>query len=163
MKTLLLLRHAQAANEGRTDLERPLTPEGRGAADRLGRFLATAGTEPAVLAASPAVRARETLARVAAAAGWPGPQQVLPLYEVMPATALDELRRLPADADSAMLVGHQPTWSELVSRLLGGGAVQMPTGAVACLALEVRGWGETSGGVATLQWLVHPRLLAVGR
>ena len=162
MKTLLLLRHAKAVRDDPGgDVERPLAPEGELAADRLGRFLAAAGVVPAALLTSPAVRARQTLERVAAAAGWSGlPQQVRPLYEVTPAAVLNELRLLPAEADSALVVGHQPTWSEVALRLIGGGALRMATGAVVCIGLDVYGWGEIAPGRGELLWLLPPKLLA---
>lgn len=162
MKTLLLLRHAKAVRDAPGgDAARPLAAEGEDAADRLGRLLAAAGIAPAALLTSPAVRARQTLERVAAAAGWSGvPQQVRPLYEVTPAAVLNELRQLPAEADSALVVGHQPTWSEVALRLIGGGALRLATGAVVCIGLDVHGWGEVAPGRGELLWLVPPKLLA---
>jgi phosphohistidine phosphatase len=161
MKTLYLLRHAKAAREGKGgDIERPLAPEGQAACERLGRFLATAGIVPAAQVTSPALRARETLERVAEAAGWPCSPLVRPLYEVGSAAVLHELRLLPAEADSALVVGHQPAWSDTVARLIGGGALRMSTGSVACVALEVHAWGEIVPGRGELQWLLGPKLLA---
>lgn len=160
MKTLLLLRHAKAARDAAGgDVARPLAPEGLDAADRLGRFLAAAGVAPDALVTSPAVRARQTLERVAAAAGWSGPQEVRPLYEVGTAAALAELRQLPPDAGSAVVVGHQPTWSDVALRLVGGGALRMATGTVACIGLDVHGWGDLAPGRGELLWLVSPKLL----
>ena len=160
MKTLLLLRHAKAVRDAPGgDVERPLSPEGEQAADCMGHFLGAAGIVPAVRVTSPAVRARQTLERVAAAAGWPPAFEVRPLYEVTPAAVLNELRQLPANADSALLVGHQPTWSEVAVRLVGGGALRMATGSVAAIALDVNGWGDVAPGRGELRWLVPPKLL----
>jgi phosphohistidine phosphatase len=162
MKTLLLLRHAKAVREAPGgDVERPLAAEGEDAADRMGRFLGAAKVAPALLITSPAVRARQTLQRVAAAAGWTAVEQLVrPLYEVTPAAVLNELRLLPADAESALLVGHQPTWSEVAVRLTGGGALRLTTGAVACIGLDVHRWGEIAPGRGELLWLLSPKLLA---
>jgi phosphohistidine phosphatase len=161
MKALLLLRHAKAQREPVDDDEsRPLAPEGEQAAARIGRFLAAAGVVPGVLLTSPARRARDTLAGVAAAANWEAPQQVRQFYETTPASVLATLRELPATAEVALAVGHEPTWSETASRLIGGGSVRLATGAVAAVGLDIQGWGELSGGRGELLWLLPPKLLA---
>ncbi|HEV8242278.1 MAG TPA: histidine phosphatase family protein [Thermoanaerobaculia bacterium] len=160
MKTLLLLRHARAMREpADDDPARPLAPEGEDAAARVGRFLAAAGVVPDALLASPALRARDTLERVAAAAGWEGPRQERPFYETTPAGVLASLRELPGTVEVALAVGHEPTWSDTTSRLIGGGNVRLPTCAVAAVGLDILGWGELAGGRGELLWLVAPKLL----
>jgi phosphohistidine phosphatase len=160
MKILLLLRHAKAIREPvDDDAARPLAPEGEDAAARVGRFLAAAGVVPDALLASPALRARDTLERVAAAAGWEGPRQERPLYETTPAGVLACLRELPGSVDVAVAVGHEPTWSDTASRLIGGGNVRLPTCAIAAIGLDIQGWGELAGGRGELLWLVAPKLL----
>ena len=161
MKLLLLLRHAKAQREpAADDAARPLSPEGEEAAVRMGRFLAAAGIRPQALLTSPAVRARDTLVRVAAAAGWETPQRERPFYETTPAGVLASLRELPSEVEVALAVGHEPTWSETASRLIGGGSLKLATGAVAAVGLDIQGWGELSGGRGELLWLLPPKLLA---
>ena len=160
MKLLLLLRHAKAMREPTDDdAARPLAPEGEEAAARMGRFLAATGIVPDALLTSPALRARDTLERVAAAAGWEAPRQERPLYETTPAGVLSCLRELPAAVEVAVAVGHEPTWSDTASRLIGGGNVRLPTGAVAAVGLDIQGWGELAGGRGELLWQVTPKLL----
>jgi len=160
MKILLLLRHAKAVREPvDDDAARPLAPEGEDAAARMGRFLAAAGIVPDALLTSPALRARDTLERVAAAAGWEGPRQERPFYETTPAGVLAGLRELPGSVGVAVAVGHEPTWSDTASRLIGGGNVRLPTCAVAAVGLDIQGWGELAGGRGELLWLVAPKLL----
>ena len=160
MKILLLLRHGKAMREPvDDDAARPLAPEGEEAAARMGRFLAAAGIVPDALLTSPALRARDTLERVAAAAGWEGPRQERPFYETTPAGALASLRELPGSVGVAVAVGHEPTWSDTASRLIGGGNVRLPTCAVAAVGLDIQGWGELAGGRGELLWLVAPKLL----
>jgi len=160
MKVLLLLRHAKATREPvNDDAARPLAPEGEDAAARIGRFLAAAGVVPEALLTSPAIRARDTLERVAAAAGWEAPRQERPLYETTPAGVLACLRELPAAVDLVVAVGHEPTWSDTASRLIGGGNVRLATCAVAAVGLDIQGWGALAGGRGQLLWLVSPKLL----
>ncbi len=160
MKVLLLLRHAKATREpANDDAARPLAPEGEDAAARIGRFLAAAGIVPDALLTSPALRARDTLERVAAAAGWEAPRQERPLYETTPAGVLACLRELPASVDVVVAVGHEPTWSDTASRLIDGGRLKLSTGAVAAIGLDIQGWGALAGGRGQLLWLVSPKLL----
>jgi phosphohistidine phosphatase len=160
MRMLLLLRHAKAMREpAEDDADRPLSPEGEEAAARLGGFLAAAGIVPDTLLTSPARRARDTLARVAAAAGWEAPQQERPFYETTPAGVLATLRELPARAEVVVAVGHEPTWSETAARLIGGGSLRLATGAMAAIGLDLQGWGQLSGGRGELLWLIPPKLL----
>jgi phosphohistidine phosphatase len=160
MKVLLLLRHAKATREPvNDDAARPLAPEGEDAAARIGRFLAAAGVVPDALLTSPAIRARDTLERVAAAAGWEAPRQERPLYETTPAGVLACLRELPAAVDLVVAVGHEPTWSDTASRLIGGGSLRLATCAVAAVGLDIQGWGALAGGRGQLLWLMSPKLL----
>ena len=58
-----------------------------------------------------------------------------------------------------MVVGHEPTCSETVSFLIGGGLVRMPTAALARVDSLVEAWGEVGPGTGVLSWLVVPRLI----
>jgi phosphohistidine phosphatase len=58
-----------------------------------------------------------------------------------------------------MLVGHEPTWSELAGRLIGGAALDFPTAALARIDLEIETWSRADFGKGLLVWLVTPRSL----
>ena len=65
MKTLLILRHGKAApEEAGTDRDRPLTGDGKRAADAVGRELRDDGLVPDCILSSSATRARDTARRV---------------------------------------------------------------------------------------------------
>lgn len=163
MKTLLLLRHAKSdwdAEYG-DDHARPLAARGQKAARRMGRLLAVAGPRPDVVVTSTATRARETLERAAAAGGW-ADVVVHPtdaLYEASPEGLLAVVRALPDEAETALLVGHEPTFSTAVGRLIGAGAVAMPTAALATVEVEVERWADVAFGAGTLCGLVTPKVL----
>jgi phosphohistidine phosphatase len=162
MIELLIMRHAKSdwGDGVGSDLERPLAPRGVKAAKRTGRLLSRLGAAPELILSSPALRARSTAERAAAGGGWPSSIAIVPEFyggrcaEVMTAIASFEtsVRRI-------LVVGHEPTWSDLVTVLCGGGRVFMPTAAVACLALVGDGWSELGPGRAELMWLVNPRML----
>ena len=118
---LLIIRHATAVprdTEGVADEDRPLTPKGKKRFRRAARGLARIVARPDVLLTSPLTRAVET-AKIAATA-W---GQVKPTVE--PALAGDNVTKIlaaiekhPRDS-TAVMVGHEPTLSTLLARLLG--------------------------------------------
>ena len=162
MKTILLLRHGKSdwdADYG-ADHERPLADRGQKGARKIGRFLTTARTVPDRALTSSATRARETLATAAEAGGWSGPARVTDvLYESTPEEVLREIQAEPDEAQTLVVVGHEPTWSGLVSKLIGGGAIQMKTAAVAAVEVEVERWADVQFGRGSLAFLLPPRAL----
>ena len=162
MKTLLLLRHGKSDWDADYvgDHERPLADRGQKGARKMGRFVTTARVVPDRAITSSAVRARETLATAAEAGGWMGPARVADaLYESTPEEVLAEIQKEPDDAQTLIVVGHEPTWSRLVSMLIGGGRVQMKTAAVARIDIEVERWADVQAGRGALAFLLPPRAL----
>lgn len=159
MKTLLILRHAKSdwdVDFG-DDHARPLATRGQKGARKMGRFLTTARVVPDRALTSSAVRARETLATAAEAGGWTGPARVTDaLYEASPEAVLREIQAEDDDADTLIVVGHQPTWSALVSLLIGGGRIEMKTATVARISLEVERWEDVAPGRGVLSGLLSP-------
>jgi phosphohistidine phosphatase len=103
--------------------------------------------------------------RARATASWrPGGGWICPIeltsafYDTDPAAVLAEIAARDAPS-RLMVVGHDPTWSELVSLLAGGGAVRLPTAAVACLELPMNSWKAVAPGKGRLVWLVTPKLV----
>jgi len=162
MKTLLVMRHAKsdwgAASGG--DHERVLARRGIKAARKVGRFLTDSGTIPDLVLSSTAVRALTT-AELAANAGKWGCDIVTTrdLYASDPERALEVIRENGGLADRLLIAGHEPTWSTLVGWLIGGGRVQMPTAAVACLDLPHGEWIDLAPATCELRWLMTPKML----
>jgi phosphohistidine phosphatase len=160
MIELLVMRHAKSDwDAGADDHERPLAERGVKAARKVGRFLARAEMVPELVICSTAVRARTTVELAAEAGDWHCPvEHTRAFYGADPAAVLAEIASRPAPP-RLMVVGHEPTWSELVSLLVGGGAVRIATAAVACLELPADDWSAIEPGAGRLVWLVTPKLL----
>ncbi|MEM7049945.1 MAG: histidine phosphatase family protein [Acidobacteriota bacterium] len=162
-RTLLLLRHGKSdwTVQHDDDRQRPLNPRGRRAALTIGRFLAAAGPLPDLAIASPAERARRTLELAASAGAWNRPVAVAEeIYSESVEGLLEHW--LPGFDDSlrrVLLVGHQPTFSELLRRLVGGGDFRFPTAALARIDLPLESWAEPAAGRGELRWLVTPKIL----
>jgi len=162
MKTILVLRHGKSSWESGSDSdhERPLAERGREAAEIVGRLLAGIGQVPDRVLTSSAVRARETIELAAHAGGWSCPVKVVSdFYGASTSTVLARLREEDDDASSVLLAGHEPTWSSLVSELVGGGALRFPTAGLARVDLPIDGWRELQAGRGMLVWFVVPRLI----
>ena len=165
MKTLIFFRHGKSdsdADQG-VDHERPLARRGREAARTMGRFLGLANLAPDSAVTSSAVRAQTTLELAREAGQWRCPVRVTrALYEATPAAVLREVREERDASSVLLLVGHQPTWSETVSLLAGGGSVRFPTAAMARVDLDVDSWKSAEFGTGELVWLVPPKLFGGG-
>ena len=162
MKTLLVMRHAKSdwgAAFG-DDHERPLARRGVKAARRMGRFLADAGAAPQLVISSTAVRALTTAELAAEAGDWGCPIiTTRDLYASDAESVLERVGETEAGVERLLIAGHEPTWSTLVTWLIGGGRVRMPTAAVACLDLPHGEWVDLAPGTCELRWLMTPRML----
>ena len=162
MKRLYVLRHGKSdwSADFSSDHERPLAARGRKAAALIGHVVSSLGQVPDLVVTSTATRASDTAELAAAAGRWDCPIEREPaLYGASTETVLDVIRRRGEDHDRVMLVGHQPTWSELIGRLTGGSAVHFPTAALARLDLALEDWEALHWNSGSLAWLVTPKLL----
>jgi phosphohistidine phosphatase len=162
--TLVMIRHAIAVPSGTpgiADDDRPLTQKGRRRFRQAARGLARITPRPAILLSSPLPRALETAGIAAKAWGRIRPRQEPALARGSVPRIVDVLAALPADVTVA-LVGHEPTLSMLLARLVGTPHAERLTfrkGGAALVELE---GAPASGG--RLVWYLRPRILRlIGR
>ncbi|HEY9761172.1 MAG TPA: histidine phosphatase family protein [Trichocoleus sp.] len=164
-KRLILFRHGKSDWDAQfpSDHERPVAKRGIQAAKVMGKLLAAAGQVPDSVVTSSAVRAKTT-AEIAAKAGqWSCPMRVTPeLYEATSEQALQVIQQEPDSTNILMLVGHEPTWSELTRRLIGGGHVTVPTAVLIAIDFEVNSWVQVTFGSGSLTWLMPPKFFTEG-
>lgn len=113
---LILWRHAEAYElaEGQTDLERALTPRGEKQAARMAAWLDRQLPEGVRILSSPARRTEQTVQAL-------GRKYKL-RSELAPEGHADDLLSLvgwPQARSPILVVGHQPTLGQTLSRLLG--------------------------------------------
>lgn len=149
------MRHAKSEHPaGTADRDRPLSPRGRRSAAAVGNAITCLGSHPEEILTSPARRARDTAELAAAAGGWKAP--IIEVESLYGAGVGGVLQTLANRSSSRMLaVGHEPTWSETVATLIGGGSVRMVTAAVVCIETP----RPVAAGAGALRWMLHPRLL----
>lgn len=152
MRELILLRHAHAepANPGQADLDRPLSPEGLAEAEAAGRWLAEQGLVPDRALCSPSRRTRETLETVLARIGYVDQRLEPGIYEATPGT-LAALADGHREVERLLLVGHNPGLEQLAALMHSGQSGDyrgMPPAGIAVLSLPAEATIEP--GIARL-------------
>ena len=167
MKTLTLLRHATSGCDDPVarDFDRPLNAKGKRAAAMVGRHMRSLGLAFDHAIASPAVRVSETLEQIESGYGRTiAPTLDRRVYLASAATLLDVVHGFPAEAESALLVGHNPGLEDLVLMLVADGADPLrdavedkyPTASIAELQFE-GDWASIATGTARLTRFIRPR------
>jgi len=167
MKTLTLLRHAKSGWDDPVarDFDRPLNAKGKRAAAMVGRHMRSLGLTFDHAIASPAVRVSETLEEIESGYGRTiAPDLDRRVYLASAATLLDVVHGFPDEAESALLVGHNPGLEDLVLMLVADGADPLrdavedkyPTASIAELQFEGE-WGDVATGTARLTRFIRPR------
>lgn len=161
MKTLTLLRHAKSswANPDLTDIERPLNRRGKRDAPLMGERLARAGISPELVVTSPAKRARKTARRVAQAIGYPGDRILVDerIYGASAAELLAWIRGLDDRWSDVMVIGHNPTLTELANELGAADIDNVPTAGVVRMRFPVSSWSDVRPGAGELVLFDYPK------
>ena len=111
----------------------------------MGQVILSEGMTPERIITSTAERAQTTARLVGEACGCAGePLLTSRLYLAGPDEYLNLLSELDDGTGSAMVVGHNPGMEALVEELTGA-AEQMPTAALARIALDLEHWSEIVG------------------
>lgn len=143
MRTLILLRHGEAAPVGLGgDMERPLTAKGEQDAHAAGLALARLGLKPEVALVSPARRAQQTWAAAALTLEGCPARSERGLLHVGAQAVLAVAGA--AGADAVLVVGHNPGLADLADRLARRAG---PCAATA--ALKANGFAPASAAVFT--------------
>lgn len=169
MKTLYLVRHAKSSwdNAFMSDFDRPLNERGRSNAPLVGSFLNRKMPKPHIIISSPANRALSTAQLIAEQWGYDVEgiieNQALYWFDYDVQAIVDIIEQIPDHHQSAMLVGHNPTFTHLGNRLLGRHQFdEVPTCSVICLAYDTDNWQDISGIKPELAFYVYPRLIDNG-
>ena len=157
MRRLILFRHAKTAPRapGQEDIDRPLTERGVQDCAQMARRLAREGLIPDVVLLSPSARTRQTWEQAAPAFPGARAEVVKAIYEASVDDLAAVLADTPPDADTVMMIGHNPGLQELAVSLLieGSGAAhhveqleaRFPTAAAAAFLIDADGRAAFDG------------------
>ena len=167
----MLLRHAKTerAEPGGRDRDRKLMKRGRDDATVIGNYMSDHGLVPDLAIVSPAARAQETWALVAAGfAKAPRMATDGRIYDAIPETLINligETRKAPA----LLVVGHNPGLHDLALQLIASGErrksrgqinEKLPTSGLVVIDLPLDDWSALHPHVGRLERFVSPRLIA---
>jgi phosphohistidine phosphatase len=159
---LILTRHAKSAWDDPLldDHDRPLNARGERSARLIGQWLAANGHIPGAVIHSSALRTAATWAGAAAALPPADVRAEPKLYHASSDRMLSVL--YTAEADTVMMIGHNPGIAEFASRILRSPVSHerfwdYPTGATLVATLEIARWGEARFGAAIPVDFVIPR------
>lgn len=148
MKTLYIVRHAKSfwGDPSCTDMERPLNKRGWRNAPMMGQRLADRGVHADAIWSSPALRAKETARFLASSLRFSLAE--IKVNECLYFSLLDdllmEIRSCPNTVTSLMIVGHNPTMTDMVNALTardsGDNIESIPTCGIVALDFAVASW-----------------------
>jgi phosphohistidine phosphatase len=151
MQRLILLRHAKAEAKSTSgeDYDRRLTERGRHDARLMGQVLADAGLKPDLALVSAAARTRETWAAASESFSGAAAKFDKALFHASSAALRKAVEQVEDEADTVILVGHNPAIHQLALELLVEGGAGMhavdrarskfPTAAAAAYRIDVAG------------------------
>lgn len=147
LKKIFLIRHAEASlPDGSTkDFDRPLTPGGTRDATHLGQYLARKNLVPDVFLTSSSLRTRQTSEEIAIQLRYESNKITYKdkLYEPSVRELLAEINHLK-NAQSAIIVTHNPSVTYLAEYLSGDPIGNMSPGSCIEIDFAVEDWNEVS-------------------
>ena len=150
MKRLLLVRHAKSSwkDAEMPDFERPLNKRGERDAPAMGARLASRKVRPDGLISSGALRAITTARALAEAMGYPADRIVVDdgVYGTDAGDLLALIRKVDNAWESVMVVGHNPTMTDLINALTDTIIDNMPTCGVAEIVFDGDDWAKIDVG-----------------
>lgn len=160
MKRLILMRHAKSAwdTDAADDHSRPLSRRGRKDAPRVGAHLIRIDWTPDHVLSSDSVRTRQTWAGLSRHLSGPTPRFTRVLYHAGLSGILPMLFEVPASAETVLMLGHNPGWSDAVSDLTGRD-VELKTGCAALMTSAAASWSDAALSEWTLHDIVRPKTL----
>ena len=155
---IYILRHGIAVNRGtpgyKKDSDRPLTPEGEEKVHQIAKAMLAMELKFDLMLSSPYLRSKQTAQIVAAEL-----DEEVTLTDLLTpdGNPLELIRELNDEKpQSALLVGHEPYLSGLISVLVTGeskAAIELKKGGLCKLSADRVSFGQC----ATLNWLLTPK------
>ncbi len=157
MKKLYLVRHTKATwkEKGVQDIDRPLKADRIGDTFLMANQLREKGIFPDHITCSPAIRAVHTATIFARVLEYPA-QRILmdsKIYESNKETLLNIIMATKPEYDSLMIIGHNPTITNLTNLLTRSKIENMQTTEVACITFDIQNWEDVRSRKGKLELL----------
>ncbi|MEM1405423.1 MAG: histidine phosphatase family protein [Bacteroidota bacterium] len=161
MKRLYLVRHAKSSWDfpELTDHDRPLNKRGKRDAPEMGRRLTEKHILPDLMVSSTALRAMTTCQVIAESIGYPEARIIgdRNVFHAGSGTLLQVVRNTTEKADSLMLFGHNPGFTDFANRLARTNIWNIPTCGVFACTFSVDSWSEIEFGKGMMTFYDYPK------
>jgi phosphohistidine phosphatase len=155
MKQLILLRHAKSSwkDSSLNDHDRPLNKRGKKAAPLMGQRLAAKDKLPQLIISSTAKRALETAKHIARQINYPlaDIKTMKSIYHASSMELIEIITHCNDKVDCLMLVGHNPTITQLSNQLLQASHQfnNIPTAGMLSININIEHWQAFSPDAQT--------------
>lgn len=160
MKTLIIVRHAKSSwkFDDLDDLFRPLKGKGYNDCVAMGERLRARKVHADRIITSPAVRAYSTALILSQPLRYdPAGIIIEPdLYETSTGEILDVIAKTPQEVQTLMLVGHDPSFTDLFRAVTGQPLEKLPTSGVVSITFEVSDWNSVTKQVGNVAFFIKP-------
>lgn len=161
MKKAIFVRHAKSswADPSLRDFDRPLNKRGKRDAPFMAKVLRGKLTHLDLIVASPANRAFTTATYFAEAFDIPVSKirQEKELYHAYPSDILELVQQLEDKADTVLIFGHNPAYTDFANRFTEDYIDNVPTCGIFQLEANVSKWSDFDESTARLTAFHYPK------
>jgi len=164
MKTIYIVRHAKSSWDkiDLPDEKRPIMEKGKKRTKKVIDYLHANHLNVDYIISSHAVRALEMAKMLAQGLKYPLENIKIDqeLYHADGESIRDRICELPDRFDSVMIVGHNPSFTDLVNLFLKSPIDNLPTSGVASFSFDTDRWEKVRDSVPGRNFILFPRELA---
>lgn len=158
-KQLLLVRHGKSdwGNLDLKDFDRPLNKRGKENVPEMAERLINRGFEFDLIVSSPAKRAKTTAKFFAEAYQVQRIQYEESIYEANSKTLLKVVNGLDDAADTIIMFGHNPGFTDFANELSEADIYNIPTAGMVLMSFPFDTWEMVSKGTGELVFFDYPK------
>ncbi|RZK21105.1 MAG: histidine phosphatase family protein [Pedobacter sp.] len=158
-KQLLLVRHGKSdwGNLDLKDFDRPLNKRGKENAPEMAERLIKKGFKFDLIVSSPAKRAKSTAKFFAEAYHVDDIQYEESIYEANTNALLKVVNGLDDSADTVIMFGHNPGFTDLANELSDADIYNIPTAGMVLMSFPFDSWKMVSKGTGDLVFFDYPK------
>lgn len=146
MKRLILIRHAKSdwGNDTLMDIHRPLNERGYNDAHFLSKKFVSENKQIDLIVSSPAIRAFTTASIFAKELKYSHDRILMreKLYEAHPDTIQSIITELPQSANTVIIFGHNPGFTEIFNTISDSFIDNIPTCGIMQIDFTIKDWTE---------------------
>jgi phosphohistidine phosphatase len=164
MKTLYIVRHAKSSWDfpDLPDVERPVIEEGIFKTKKIAIELKKRNVSVDLIISSHAKRALETAKMIATGIYFPVEKIEVSkdIYEVGMDDVFDMIFEVNNDVQSLMIVGHNPTFTQIANYFLQEEIDIIPTSGVISINFETNNWADIKKVKHKINFILFPKMLS---